>query len=62
MKYSGSFPCNISTVIDQVDALSLLDQTISYAEGKVTANDVTAVVGKTSIEFVGKVIQSIAPF
>lgn len=42
------------------DALSLLDQTISYAEGKVTANDVTSIVGKTAISFVGKVIESIA--
>jgi DNA polymerase III subunit gamma/tau len=42
------------------DALSLLDQAIAYADGKVTVNDVTAIVGKTSISFVGKVVESIA--
>ncbi len=42
------------------DALSLLDQSISYAEGKVSADDVTTIVGKTSVKFVGKVIESIA--
>mgnify|MGYP001155647421 CR=1 FL=1 len=41
------------------DALSLLDQSISYAEGKVTALDVTTIVGKTSIRFVGNVIELI---
>ncbi|MEX3623596.1 DNA polymerase III subunit gamma/tau [Viridibacillus arvi] len=38
------------------DALSLLDQSISYSEGKVTAIDVTTIVGKTSIRFVGNVV------
>lgn len=38
------------------DALSLLDQTISYAEGKVTTEDVTSIVGKTSIRFIGNVV------
>jgi DNA polymerase III subunit gamma/tau len=41
------------------DALSLLDQSISYANGKVTAEDVTAIVGKTSIRFVGNVVELI---
>lgn len=38
------------------DALSLLDQTISYANGVVKVEHVTMVVGKTSISDIGKVI------
>lgn len=41
------------------DALSLLDQSISYATDKVTAEDVTTIVGKTSIRFVGNVVELI---
>lgn len=41
------------------DALSLLDQTLAYADGKVTSEDVTSIVGKTSIRFIGNVIELI---
>ena len=41
------------------DALSLLDQTIAYANGKITATDVTSIVGKTSIRFIGNVVDLI---
>lgn len=41
------------------DALSLLDQSISYATEKVTVEDVTTIVGKTSIRFIGNVVELI---
>lgn len=41
------------------DALSLLDQTISYANGEVTIGDVTAVVGKVSINLISAIVFAI---
>ncbi|WP_121616837.1 DNA polymerase III subunit gamma/tau [Virgibacillus halodenitrificans] len=41
------------------DALSLLDQSISYAADQVNAEDVTTIIGKTSIRFVGNVVELI---
>lgn len=41
------------------DALSLLEQVISYKDGTITADDVTDVVGKVSLSFIAKMIHLI---
>lgn len=38
------------------DALSLLEQVISYKDGTLTADDVSSVVGKVSLSFIAKMI------
>jgi DNA polymerase-3 subunit gamma/tau len=42
------------------DALSLLDQTLSYSDGRVTLDDVLSITGAVSQQFLSKVAEAIA--